>query len=438
MEDIFFKYHHRARLSEAAKAGDHVYLNEYYRLKNLPVYRNPNIIKEIFRTYWDDFLLSLNDKMKPRESILTNVDRMIKCRDFSEGYIFFECPNCDEFYMIGLSCHSRFCPSCNKKYREQRAISVSRKLLDVNHRHFVFTIPEEFRYLFRLYRGLYDVLFISVNESFLKLLSSKISKRLDRRLGIVAFLHTFGRALNLNPHIHCLVSEATIDKHNIIKKHSYFHFKKLRIIYMYTLLNNIYKYITNNGSFIDKNITYKLKEEIINNYKDGLYVYGPENNKMNAKEVTRYISRYSSRPAISEERIINVDYNNDLITWYYDPHEDDDFELEDDKIGRQEITEPIFEFIKKLIIHIPDKGFNLIRYYGFYANRTNKSFGEEKRLYRKSYISLMKSKLYWIRLLFNTYNYNPLLCVCGTTMVINYNLSYLKRRGDPTCIRDLS
>ena len=67
--------------------------------------------------------------------------------------------------------------------------------------------------------------------------------------------------------------------------------------------------------------------------------------------MTEYIARYVSHPAIAESRITNVDYINDTITYYYDPHED-----EKDKAGRQYLTESVYIFIGKLIKHIPDKG----------------------------------------------------------------------------------
>ena len=86
------------------------------------------------------------------------------------------------------------------------------------HRHFVFTIPDTIRNFFRLYRDLYDILFQSVNESLKKLVqSTKSSRRNNKELGIVCFLHTYGRSLALNPHIHALISEATVDNNKKVK-----------------------------------------------------------------------------------------------------------------------------------------------------------------------------------------------------------------------------
>lgn len=53
-----------------------------------------------------------------------------------------------------------------------------------------------------------------------------------------------------------------------------------------------------------------------------------------------------------------LDYDGEFITYYYDRHED---------VKRVEVKIHAFDFIKKLIIHIPEKGFNMVRYYGIDA-----------------------------------------------------------------------
>ena len=42
---------------------------------------------------------------------------MIDCRNFKKGYLFYECPKCNNIYVHGLSCHSRFCVSYGKNIK---------------------------------------------------------------------------------------------------------------------------------------------------------------------------------------------------------------------------------------------------------------------------------------------------------------------------------
>ena len=70
----------------------------------------------------------------------------------------------------------------------------------------------------------------------------------------------------------------------------------------------------------------------------------------------KYIGRYLGRPVIATSRIDKYDGEN--VTFHYNRHEDDVYVEE---------TLPALEFIERLIRHIPEKHFKMIRYYGLYA-----------------------------------------------------------------------
>lgn len=50
------------------------------------------------------------------------------------GYMIVECSECNSMEIIRLTCKSRFCPSCGKKYRDRILASVQEKFYDVPHR----------------------------------------------------------------------------------------------------------------------------------------------------------------------------------------------------------------------------------------------------------------------------------------------------------------
>ena len=426
---------YRYYILDAAKHGESVFENEVNKLYNLKVNRKKKFtVQDIFSRYWDSFIeLCSKKNIKIRNSILDNVDKMIHCKDFSRGYLFFECPNCHDVYYQGLSCNSRFCPSCGIRYREERTKEISKVCINRPHRQFVFSIAEELRPYFRIFRELYDILFQSVDESFKYLLTSKTKKAKKNKhaFGYVSFLHTFGRDLKDNPHIHVLICEAYMDKNDIIHKYEYFNFETLRKSFMRCLLNNIYYYLKANAPEETKKF-YQLKSSLYKKYKDGFYTYGPklkQNSKIATKSISKYIARYVSHPAIAESRITNVDYNNNTVSYFYDPHEDDHIEEEDKKLGRQYITENVFTFISKLIKHIPDKGFHTIRYCGFYSNRTTKRSSKYESLYTKNEIVKLTNDNHWQKHMINTYHFDPLLCHCGTRMILDITLSFLPTGG---------
>lgn len=163
-----------------------------------------------------------------------------------------------------------------------------------------------------------------------------------------------------------------------------------------------------------------------------IYVYWPKLNNTSiksAKAIIKYITRYASHPAISERRIISYDKEKGLVTWFYDPHEDDDIECEEDKLGRQVITEHVFDFMKRLIIHIHDRYFHQIRYYGFYSN--NSSLERTSSLFTKEQIKVIENDTLWINGLLKSFGYTPLICpICGETMLLSLKDSYFpKKKG---------
>ena len=241
------------------------------------------------------------------------------------------------------------------------------------------------------------------------------------------FLHTFGRDLKHNPNIHVLIAERVMDQDLNIKRFEYFDFELLRKAFMNQLLKQFYSYLKAHASKNELIQFSRLRNRLYKTYPSGFYTHGPKlknNSRISIKNVTKYIARYAGHPAIAESRITNVDFVNHTITYYYDPHDDDHIELPEDKLGRQFVTESIYDFIIKLIIHIPDKGFHTVRYYGFYANKSKKSIPSFLKLYSSSDVLKITNRLSWRINLILTYKYDPLLCDCGSIMKPNLDLSY--------------
>ena len=79
----------------------------------------------------------------------------------------------------------------------------------------------------------------------------------------------------------------------------------------------------------------------------------------------KYISRYLGRPVIATSRI-GPSFRK-VKNEMYTRHEDNKTVTE---------TIPALDFIQKLIVHIPEKHFKMLRYYGVYA----KHHKQEKKL----------------------------------------------------------
>ena len=90
--------------------------------------------------------------------------------------------------------------------------------------------------------------------------------------GSVLTLHTFGRDLKWNPHIHCLVCEEAFDtKKNKMKNFSFISYKKLRKTWMYQVLDLLSKQELENFNYLKQ----RFYKELVN----GFYVYAKKKEK---------------------------------------------------------------------------------------------------------------------------------------------------------------
>ena len=104
-------------------------------------------------------------------------------------------------------------------------------------------------------------------------------------------------------------------------------------------------------------------------------------------------------------------------------------EDENEKLGRQYITEDVFKFMERLVIHVADKGFQQIRYYGFYSNKF-KDKVKDKPLFTDKELKRMINDTIWVNGLKKAFGYDPTLCKCGTQMILNCELSDFHRKQD--------
>ena len=149
----------------------------------------------------------------------------------------------------------------------------------------------------------------------------------------------------------------------------------------------------------------KMKTFIYKHCPNGFYVYAKPS-LTNNKDIIKYIGRYLGRPVIATSRIDN--YDGEMVTFHYNRHEDNQLVV---------LTIPSAEFIKKLIIHIPEKHFKMIRYYGLYAkhHKHEKSLFMAVPIEKRRFLTSLNA---WRTSLFLSFGYDPLWCKCGHKMTV--------------------
>ena len=184
--------------------------------------------KNILQTIFSDHFEYVQYVIRPGKNVLDNIDKMIHCHDPSFGGAFFGCPHCGNLKFVPFSCKSRFCPSCGNMYNQKRFFRMSCKLVSCNHRHCVFTIPEELRSFFLKDHSLLNCLFHSVRDVILRMFF-KLNKSENFNPGFICVPHTFGRDLKWNPHIHALISQGGAGNFTAWRPHTHFDYRFLRL-----------------------------------------------------------------------------------------------------------------------------------------------------------------------------------------------------------------
>lgn len=301
-----------------------------------------------------------------REVEVKEVRKMLECGE--KGFKVYQCPKCGELKVIPFGCNSRICTHCGKVFTDEWSDEIARKTFDVKHRHVVLTIQEELRPIFKADRKLLKVLMDCAILAIAQVMKWTLGKEVTP--GVIAVLHTYGKDMKWNPHVHALVTEGGFKRDGTWVDVNVFPYKMLRRAWQYYLLTNLKE------SIDDTRENRSLVHRLFQDYPEGFYVRAKDT-ITNKKGMIKYISRYVRHPAIAESRVES--YDGDWVTFWY---------LDDEKV-KQYVTMSVEEFISAVIGHIPDKQFKTVRHYGIYARNRRRFF---KKLL--GVVSIVQQKLF--------------------------------------------
>ena len=144
--------------------------------------------------------------------------------------------------------------------------NIQKHILNIEHRHVLFTIPEECRKFFFYDRSLLSKLSAAINQVF-KFIFHNVSRKRKRKnkisehskyyftdsdivhYDLISVIHTFGRDLEWNPHVHAIVSLGGFNKNLEFRKMRYFNVDTIAGQWKYHVLK-----IIENGSYPSKKI----------------------------------------------------------------------------------------------------------------------------------------------------------------------------------------
>jgi hypothetical protein len=127
------------------------------------------------------------------------------CRTAYFGGHLKQCTHCGHKVYAYHSCRNRHCPKCHGDQTERWLDKQRARLLPCSYYLLTFTLPGELRPLaFAHQKRVYGLLMRSAAAALQKLASDP--RYLGARLGCLAVLHTWTRAMLYHPHVHMLVT----------------------------------------------------------------------------------------------------------------------------------------------------------------------------------------------------------------------------------------
>jgi len=293
---------------------------------------------------------------------------IVRCRSAALGAHVLQCSGCEGQQIAYNSCRNRHCPKCQGSAAHRWMEARQTELLLLEYFHVVFTLPPligEFAYQNKAV--IYDILFSAASQTLLTI--GMDPKHLGAKLGVTAVLHTWGSAMTLHPHLHCIVPGGGISKEGrrwvSCRKGFFLPVRVLSRLFRRLFLEQL-RAAHRQGqlSFYGKHANLEerraFERYLVPVQQIDWVVYakkpfdGPEH-------VLRYLSRYTHRIAIANSRLLRADENTVSFKWK-------DYRQK----GRQRykcMTLQTGEFIRRFLMHVLPQGFHRIRHYGMLSNK---------------------------------------------------------------------
>ncbi len=332
---------------------------------------------------------------------------MLACGLHVMGYATHCCSNaeCTHQKKVCFSCKSRFCPTCGKKATDQWILTQQETLPDTEWQHITFTMPSALWELFELNRGL----LLKEPSRLAAGIIKKVAARKGVIVGIFTALHTFGRNLKWNVHVHLsttggglLIEDDSQWKSIYFAKEVVMPMWRYEIIH---LLRESYDSLVLPEALKTQCATQQQFSRWLNtHYQKPWMVHFAKPSASHQRNIN-YLGRYIKRPPLSQSRLKH--YDGKTVAFDYLDH----------KTGKHRTA--LYdkeEFIGRFVQHIPDKHFRMINFYGFLANRVRGKFLPKVYAVLNQTVEAVRA-IRFADLQKRTFGLDPLVCIlCGSPM----------------------
>lgn len=318
-------------------------------------------LAEVLRHFGPQYL-----RLHPLSTALARVWRaIVSCRTRALGGQRLRCDDCGVQQWRWHSCRNRHCPQCQSRDRDAWRAARLAELLDVPYCHLVFTLPHELNALGAVHaRWVYDTLMQCTAATLSEFAAN------ERWLGgIGAFtlvLHTWTQDLRRHLHVHALMACGALQPGRDGEGATWVRPKRSRrFLFPVHALSKVLR-----GKFLhalqqacasgalprDPAATTLARNQRVHALRRHDWVVYAKTPLAGPAAVLDYLSRYTHRTAIGNERLLAIEGDRVLLRV-----------RADETGGKRTIAINGVQFIGRLLQHVLPPGFKRIRHYGLLA-----------------------------------------------------------------------
>ncbi len=330
--------------------------------------RPPLEVADVVRQYGDAFLERYGPTLAGAQHRALRAIAL--CRTAALGGHITQCDHCEHEVQAYNSCRNRSCPTCHGAAQATWLAAREGEVLNTPYVHGIFTLPHDLGPLaLQNPRLLYGLLFRTVAQTLQDIAGDP--KHLGAEIGGFAVLHTWGQQLHHHPHLHCVLPAGGLAPDGTQWMPCRPHFflpvrvlsRRFRRLYLAGLAH-----LYGQGHLTFAGRCRDLAEptpwqRLLADVRDQEWVVYAKEPIQDPRHVLTSLARSTHRVAISNHRLVALE--DGRVT----------FRSKDYQRGHRlrTLTLDAVEFLRRLMLHVPPRGFHRLRHFGFLANRVRQA-----------------------------------------------------------------
>jgi len=291
---------------------------------------------------------------------------IVACRTPALGGERLRCDGCAAEQWRWHSCRNRHCPQCQARQRDAWRSARLAELLDVPYCHLVFTLPHELNALAACHaRWVYDTLLQCAAATLTEFAANP--RWLGGIGGFTLVLHTWTQDLRRHLHVHALMAcgalrPSAADPGNAAwiepkrSRNFLFPVQALSRVFRGKFMQALQQHSQAGGLPRDPADSALARAQRVRALRRHDWVVYAKTPLAGPAAVLDYLSRYTQRTAIGNERLVGIEGDTVRLRVRADA-----------RLGKRVIAMPGEQFIGRFLQHVLPAGFKRIRHYGLLA-----------------------------------------------------------------------